>query len=139
MVLLIGLAALALQGAPPAAPALPGPMTGDWTAIMQNEWMTLELDEGATSREGDLVRVRLRADMPRAPGGVRWGIASLELECGRWTARAAALTEYGADGAFRRRLSDAEAEAAFAMPPSDEMRRFIEAICHRTGWREQGQ
>lgn len=126
---------LAAQTAP--APDGPGPMTGDWTAISQNQWMTLELDEASTTREGDRVRVRLRADMPQAPGGVRWGIAAMEFECGRWTARAASLTEYGADGSFRRRVPDADAAAAFAVPPSGEMRRFMEATCHRTGWHEE--
>jgi hypothetical protein len=130
------LAAAAFVAQP--APDDPGPLRGDWTELARYEGLILEHDESATRRDGDRVRVRMRAGMPRAPGGVRWGIALFEFTCGSWTARPIALTEYGADGAFLRRVPDADAAASFAQAPSPDMRQFMEAACHRTGWGEEG-
>jgi hypothetical protein len=117
----------------------PGPETGSWIEISRTGEMRLELDETATRREGDRVRVRLRADLSGEPGEARWGIAEMEFTCGAWTARGIALSEYDANGRLLRRISDAEAAGAFAGPPGEDARRFMEATCHRTGWGEEGE
>lgn len=127
-------ALLALQAAAPA-----GPLAGDWLPIHEQDGARLEVDEGATSRDGDLVRVRLRWALPGgAPDGARWAIIHMELNCRSRTGRELSIQTYGADGGP---AGDSHAQTAGEprAPRTEAARQFLEATCHRTGWGGEGE
>ena len=126
-------AALALQAAAPA-----DPLAGDWLPVHEQAEFRLAVDEGATTRDGDLVQVRLRMELREAqPDGGRWGIIRMELNCRSRTGRQLSVHVYGADG---RPIGDSDAAAAEAPrePRTEQGRQFLDAACHRTGWGEEG-
>ncbi|HST37482.1 MAG TPA: surface-adhesin E family protein [Allosphingosinicella sp.] len=109
---------------------------GDWIEVHRERNAIISVDESATRRDGDLVRIRIRGDMPDAGAGARWGLALLEIDCRSGRYRALETAEYGADGAVR----DARGEEREShLPPSEPERQFMGAICHRTGWGEEGE
>jgi hypothetical protein len=129
------LAALALQAAAPAPPA--DPLAGDWLPVHEQAEFRLEVDEGATRRDGDLVQVRLRMDLreDQSDGG-RWGIIRMELNCRSRMGRQLSVHVHGADG---RLVGDSGRAAQEPRAPTTAQgRQFLEATCHRTGWGEDG-
>jgi len=127
------LAALAAQAAAP-----PGPLDGDWLPVHEQAEFRLEVDEGATVRDGDLVQVRLRmALLDNPPDGGRWGLIRMELNCRSRTGRQLSIHVYDADG---RLVDNGEEESAEEPrePRTEQARQFLEATCHRTGWGEEG-
>jgi len=124
----------ALQAAAPP-PAL---VEGEWLTIGEDARARIDLDEAATRREGDLVQLRIRGDLPGAPGGLRWLLTRLEFNCRTNAVRGIELIEYRADGSLIRHVTEAEASTAMARAPNGQLRTGFAAICHRTGWGEEG-
>lgn len=131
MNLFIALLAVALQ--PPAWGE------GEWLTVSENATVRIDLDEASTRREGDRVQIRMRGDLPSAPGGLRWMLTRLEIDCRSKAARNLELIEYRADASLIRHAEgDAAAAMAPAPAPDGEIRDTFAAICHRTGWGEEG-
>lgn len=121
-----------------AQAAAAGPLDGAWLEIGRHPGMTVAIDEGATTRDGDLVRVRLRMDMAQANAGLRWGVAEMEFNCRSEGLRTVAAREYDASGALLRNVSADELAATPAPSPGDDALESFRAACHRTGWGEEG-
>ena len=131
------LAALALQAAAPGAgPA--DPLAGDWLPVHEQAEFRLAVDESATARAGDRVQVRLRMELLQPePGGGRWGIIRMELDCRTGTGRQLSVHVYGADGRLVGNSDGAAPEEPRA-PTTAQGRQFLEATCHRTGGGGEG-
>lgn len=130
--MLTTLAALVAQAA-----ASPGPSVGDWLPIHEQAEFRLEVDESATTRDGDVVQVRLRMELlQNPPDGGRWGIVRMVLNCRSRTANQLSINIYGADGRFIASNGGESAED-LRQPETDVARQFLEATCHRTGWGEE--
>ena len=114
----------------------PGPMSGDWLAVGEGGGMIVAIDEAATSREGDLVTLGLRAERPEGP--TRWEIASAEFDCRSELLRLAHILEYGADGALLRRRGPEPPAGQPGRRPTASRLAILQAACHRTGWGEEG-
>ena len=126
-------AALVLQAAAPA-----DPLAGDWLPVREQADYRLEVDESATTRDGDIVQVRLRMELlHNPPDGGRWGIVRMALNCRRGTGNQLSIRVYTAEG---RLVADNGGEDADDVrePQTEEARQFLEATCHRTGWGEEG-
>jgi hypothetical protein len=124
---------VALQAAAPP----PAWVEGEWLTVHDGPIARIDLDESATQREGDRVRARIRADMPSAVGGVRWSLTRLEIDCRGNAMRGIELIEYRIDGSVFSHATEADA-SPMARAPDEEIRGMLAAICHRTGWGEEG-
>lgn len=125
--------ALALQASQPDA------LAGDWLVIHESAEGRIEIDEGGTRRDGDLVRLRMRGERLRATSGIRWELAEFEFNCRTRRSREVSFRHYDAAGALLDSASRAELDAMSATPLGDDGLRTLEAACHRTGWGEEGQ
>jgi hypothetical protein len=116
---------LAQAAAPPAAWR-----EGDWLEVHRDPSAALAIDRRVTHRDGARVRTRLRADFPELHRGVRWGVASIELDCDARTIRTLEATEYGPDGAVSGSTDGPETEPR---PAGGPMSIYF-AICRQAGW-----
>lgn len=129
--LLAAALAQAASSTPPAAW-----IRGEWLEIHRDSNSTVWLDEGATRRDGDRVRIRIRALLEAAQHqGARYGLAEIEGDCRRRTSRGIAASEYDSNGAVTRQ---ARGDEAGGLPPEEPwsaenpVSRTVEAACHRT-------
>jgi hypothetical protein len=119
--------------------AAPGPLEGAWLEIDREPGRTIAIDEAATTRDGDLLRVRIRAELTPPVAGIGWTTGELAFDCRTESVRALSVRSYDAGGAL---LSASGAEALAAGPPPAPRARelaSLRAACHRTGWDETGE
>lgn len=128
---------LAAQGSAETPPA--AWTRGEWIELQRDAEMVISLDESRTRRDGDRVRLRLRALLaPEHYQGARYGLTEMELDCRRRTVKGIALSEYDAAGQTLRDQGAEETRGEQPWPEGAPAAETFAAVCHRTGWGEEG-
>ena len=113
---------------------------GEWTAIREDRNVAVWLDESAVRRDGDRARLRIRALLVQSHyDGARYGLAEMEVDCRRRTARGIALTEYDGAGAVLRQETEDATAREHPWPEGDPASETFTALCHRTDPGEEGE
>ena len=121
-----------------AAQAAQGPLDGAWRQVDDGSGLIIAIDDAATARAGDRVRVRLRVERIAAAAGMRWGVAVIEFDCRAQRSRVLASHEYDSNRVLLRARDEAELASTALPPPRGRELETLIAACRRTGWGEAG-